>query len=172
MLQENKKSNIKTQFVKVGDKLRLKEITAQVGDTMKKPTSMIFPLMIKFRSRDILQVIVGSSILAIPVAFTEETRELGKTLPLINVFGFLLLSILFISLFVYYNYYRNKLRENFDEFIKRIVSTYVFSFIVVAVLMTLIQGAPWTTDWMLAFKRVTIVAFPASMSAAVADMIR
>ena len=169
---QGSKEHIKTQFVKVGDKLRLKEIAAQLGDKARVSNKIIFPLMLKFKPRDILQIIVGSSILAIPVAFTQETWDLGKTLPLLNVFGFLLLSILFISLFVYYNYYRGKLRENFDEFSKRVISTYVFSFIVVAVLMTLIQGAPWATDWVLAFKRITIATFPASMSAAVADMIR
>ena len=41
--------------------------------------------------------------------------------------------------------------------------------IVVGALLTVIQKAPWTTDTLLAVKRMLIVAFPASMSAAVSD---
>jgi uncharacterized membrane protein len=115
---------------------------------------------------------VGASILAIPVGFTEETWRLGETLPLANVIGFMILSVVFVAIFVYYNYYRSNLRQHHGEFIKRVVSTYVFSFLVVALILTLIQRTPWNTDIILAFKRTIIVAFPASMSAAVADMIR
>ena len=55
---------------------------------------------------------------------------------------------------------------------KRACSTYFISFMVVALLLTLIQRTPWNTDWIIAFKRVVIVTFPASMSAAVADVIK
>ncbi len=41
--------------------------------------------MVEFRPRDLLQVLVGSSLLAIPMAFTAETWELGEQLPIINV---------------------------------------------------------------------------------------
>lgn len=126
----------------------------------------------EFHLKDALQVIIGASILAIPVGFTEETWKLGESLPLANVLGFMILSLSFISVFVYYNYYKNHLRKNWDEFTKRVLSTYVFSFLVVSLVLTLIQRTPWTIDFILAFKRVVIVTFPASMSAAVADMIR
>ncbi|MDZ7797967.1 MAG: hypothetical protein U5N56_13450 [Candidatus Marinimicrobia bacterium] len=43
------------------------------------------PVMVEFRPRDLLQIIVGASILAVPVAFTEETWMLGGELPLKNV---------------------------------------------------------------------------------------
>ena len=35
------------------------------------------PLMIEFRPRDVMQVIVGASLLSIPVCFTEEVWVLG-----------------------------------------------------------------------------------------------
>jgi uncharacterized membrane protein len=59
-----------------------------------------------------------------------------------------------------------------DEFVKRTLSIYLVSFAVVAILLTLIQRAPWTTDWVLAFKRIVLISFPSSMSAAVSDMIK
>jgi len=128
---------------------------------------------LEFNIKDVLQVMIGASILAIPVGFTEETWKLGESLPLLNVIGFLILSLLFIAIFVYYNYYYTEhLKKHWDEFIKRVFSTYIFSFIVVAIVLTLIQRTPWSTNWILAFKRIVLVTFPASMSAAVADMIK
>jgi uncharacterized membrane protein len=127
----------------------------------------------EFHPKDLLQVMIGASILAIPVGFTEETWELGGQLPWINIFGLLIMSVLFIAAFVYYNYHRkHKVTKHWNEFTKRVFSTYVFSFLVVAILLTLIQRAPWKTDVLLAVKRIIIVSFPASMSAAVADMIK
>jgi len=133
---------------------------------------VVSPLMLEFNPKDVLQVIVGSAILAVPVGFTEETWHLGESLPLQNIIYLLALSLLFISAFVYYNYYKEHISTHWDELLKRVISTYIISFLVVATLLTLIQRTPWSTDWLLAFKRVVIVAFPSSMSAAVADMIK
>lgn len=127
----------------------------------------------EFLIKDVLQVVIGAGVLAIPVGFTEETWRLGEYLPLLNVFFFVLLSLTFISFFVYYNYHHKlKMKGHMDEFAKRVVFTYFFSFLVVAVLLTLIQKAPWQTDILLAFKRTALVTFPASMSAAVADTLK
>ena len=51
-------------------------------------------------------------------------------------------------------------------------SIYVFSLVVVGLLLTLIQRCPWGFDNALALKRILIVAFPASMSAAVSDTLK
>jgi uncharacterized membrane protein len=130
------------------------------------------PLMIEFKPRDVMQVVVGASLLSIPVAFTEETWVLGAELPLLNVIGLSALSLLFIGLFVYYNFYRFSFRGHALEFMKRVLGTYVISLLVVALLLTLINKCPWSTDWITALKRVLIVAFPASMSASVSDSIK
>jgi uncharacterized membrane protein len=60
------------------------------------------PFMVEFRLRDLMQVIVGASLLAIPVAFTEEVWKLSAELPLANVLGLSALSLLFIGLFVFF----------------------------------------------------------------------
>ena len=129
------------------------------------------PLRFKFYLKDVIQVMVGASILAVPVGFTEETWRLGESLPMINIIYLLSISLIFVSMFVYYNFYRNSIKENYIEYSKRVFSTYFISFLVVTLLLVVIQRAPWQTDWILALKRTIIVAFPASMSAAVADMI-
>lgn len=130
--------------------------------------------IILFYLRDMLQIAVGASILAVPVAFTEEVWDLGKDLPFLNVLGISLLSLFFITAFVYYNYDHDHHhgRIHYGEFIKRVAVTYLFSILIVAVILTLIQAAPWQVEWILALKRTLIVAFPASMSAAVADAIK
>jgi len=160
----------KSEVVRIAGKLKeIVTIHDEKGNVLHK---IISPLMVEFHPKDVLQVVIGASILAVPVGFTEETWNLGKTLPLKNVVGLLLLSLLFISAFVYHNYYKNILKDHLGEFVKRVCSTYLISFIVVALLLTLIQRTPWNTDWIIAFKRVVIVTFPASMSAAVADVIK
>jgi len=149
-----------------------KEVVTVKDEAGKVLHKIINPLMITFRLKDVLQVIVGASILAIPVAFTEETWKLGESLPLLNIILLMALSLTFISLFIYYNYYREHLKEHWEEFTKRALSTYMIAFLVVALILTIIQMAPWSTDLLLAFKRIVLVAFPASMSGAVADTIK
>lgn len=82
------------------------------------------------------------------------------------------LSLLFIASFVYYNYYRYSFSGHALDYIKRVFSTYVFSLLVVALILTIIQKCPWGIDNALAIKRIIIVAFPASMSATVSDILK
>jgi uncharacterized membrane protein len=130
------------------------------------------PIMVEFRPRDLLQVIVGASILAVPVAFTEETWRLGEKLPLLNVLGLTSLSLIFIGLFVYFNFYRRMLKEHIWEYIKRVLAIYLFSLLIVGILLTLIEQCPWGVNNLLAIKRILIVGFPASMSAAISDALK
>jgi len=130
------------------------------------------PLMVEFRLRDLMQVIVGASILAVPVAMTEETWVLGAELPMQNVLMLSGLSLLFIAGFVYYNFYRFNFKGHRFEYIKRVAAIYLFSMLVVGLLLTIIQKCPWGVDNLLAVKRILIVAFPASMAAAVSDTLK
>jgi len=58
------------------------------------------------------------------------------------------------------------------EYYKRVAAIYLFSLLVVSLILTIIQKCPWGTDNLLALKRIFIVAFPASMSAAVSDALK
>ena len=166
-------NNLKTKRRTIRVAGKLKEVVTVSDEKGKVLHRILSPLMVEFYPRDLIQIIVGATILAIPVAFTEETWNLGQKLPLSNVIVLFALSLLFISIFVYYNYYRqNSVKPYIDEFFKRTFGTYIGAFVVVTILLVVIQKAPWTTDWLLALKRTIIVTFPASMSAAVADMIK
>jgi len=130
------------------------------------------PLMLEFKPRDIMQVIVGSALLAIPVSLTEEAWNLGAILPNTNIALICLLSLIFISVFVYFNFYKVTLKGYVIEFIKRVIGTYLISLVVVAVILTLLEKCPWQTDLYVAIKRIIIVAFPAAMSGTLSDTIK
>ena len=129
------------------------------------------PLMVEFKARDVLQVVVGASLLAVPVAFTEEVWNLGGRLPTGNVAGLAALSLGFVGLFVYFNFYRGFLRQYVQEYVKRVLLIYLLSLLVVSLILYLVQQLP-LDEPVLAVKRAIIVAFPASMSAAVSDMLK
>lgn len=130
------------------------------------------PLMLEFKPRDIMQVIVGASLLAIPVSLTEEAWNLGELLPNTNIFVIAILSLMFVSVFVYFNFYKVTLKGYVFDFIKRVFGTYFISLIVVALILTIIQKCPWGIDNVLAIKRIIIVAFPAAMSGTLSDTIK
>ena len=130
------------------------------------------PIMLEFNPRDIMQVIIGSALLAIPVSLTEEAWNLGETLPNSNVLMISILSLLLISVFVYFNFYKVTLKGYVADFIKRVIGTYIISLLVVALILTLIEKCPWGIDNVLGIKRIIIVAFPAAMSGTLSDTIK
>lgn len=130
------------------------------------------PIMVEFRPRDLFQVIVGASLLAIPVAFTEEVWVLGENLPTINVAAIAILSLSIVATFVYYNFYRFNFKGHLTEYLKRVIGTYGVSLLIVALLLTILQKCPWGIDNVLALKRIILVAFPASMSGTLSDTIK
>jgi len=167
---KKKQQNTKSEIIRVAGKL--KEVVTVLDGKGNVLHKMIQPLMVEFYPRDVIQIIVGATILAIPVVLTEETWALGETLPWLNVFIILAMSLVFVSLFVYFNYYRRKFKSHVFDFCKRVIVTYVLSFAVVAALLSLIQMAPWQTNMALAMKRIIIVTLPATMSAAIVDVIK
>ncbi|MFC2124605.1 DUF2391 family protein [Bacteroidota bacterium] len=130
------------------------------------------PLMVEFKPRDVIQVVVGAALLAIPVSLTEEAWNLGKILPVQNVLYISTLSLFIIAVFVYFNFYRFTFKGHVIDFIKRVVGTYLISLIVVALILSIIQKCPWGVDNILAIKRIIIVAFPAAMSGTLSDTIK
>ncbi|MGB0368234.1 MAG: hypothetical protein ACPGD8_02445, partial [Flavobacteriales bacterium] len=97
---------------------------------------------------------------------------LGETLATINVMAIAALSLLFVSAFVFFNFYRFNFKQHRFEFLKRVLGTYLISALVVAILLTIIQKCPWGIDNIVAVKRIVIVSFPAVMSATLSDTIK
>lgn len=134
--------------------------------------TVMAPFMVELRPRDIMQIIIGATVLAIPVGLTEETWLLAQELSSKKVALLGLVSILFLSFFIYFNFYRYNIKGHIFDYIKRILATYLLSLTVVGVLLTIIDKCPWATDGVLAIKRVIITAFPASMAATLTDTIK
>lgn len=166
----DKSSNLKeNQIRRVSGRLhRVQPILDAAGKVIHYAVS---PLRVELRKRDLMQIIAGSAILAVPVAFTEETWRLAETLPTQNVLLLGGISIVFIATYVYFNFYKDLFHKYVSQFTKRVIAIYFISLFVVGLLLTIIQVAPWTTDFMLALKRTIIVGFPASMSATISDAI-
>ena len=157
-------------ILKIGDQLhKLTPIVDKAGGVIHH---VVTPLMVEIKARDMLQIIVGAALLAIPVSFTEEVWNLGDQLPSSRVALLGMLSFLLVALFVYCNYYQGHLRQHVLLYVYRICVTYAAALFVAAVLLTLVDRCPWGIDNVLAIKRIIIVAFPGSMSAALSDSIR
>jgi len=165
-----KMDNKKTTIERIGGYLQ--KIVTIKDSSGKVVHTIMAPFMVELRPRDIMQIIIGATILAIPIGFTEETWILGKELSLVRVFLLSGVSILFLSLFVYFNFYRFHLKDHVFDYVKRVIVTYLLSIMVVGTLLTLINKCPWNTDSLLAIKRIIITAFPASMAATLSDTLK
>lgn len=170
-IEENPKEK-KVKIKRLGRGGYLHTIIPIFDGSGKLVKNVVKPLMVELHVRDVMQIIIGSTLLAIPMAFTEETWDLGKTLPIENVLILSLISVAFIALFVYVHFYRYYLKGFVFQYIKRVLCIYILSLVVVGLLMTVIQQCPWGIDNLLAIKRIVIVAFPASMSAVATDALK
>ena len=160
------------EITRIGRAGYLHSVIPIVDSSGKIIQRIVKPLKVELKFRDMIQIFVGASLLAIPMAYTEETWQLGEKLPLLNIGILALLSIVFIAIFVYANFYRFYLKGFVFEYFKRVIAIYLVSLLVVGFLMTVIQQCPWGVDNLLAIKRIIIVTLPASMSAVAADAIK
>ena len=146
--------------------------TITVKDDEGNPVQTFeIPLKVELKLQDVLEIMVGASILAVPVAFTEEVWTMGAELPWLNIFMLNSVAILFMGSFIYFKSYRKRLSEFRLEYYKRLFSTFLLSVLIVGILLTIVNKCPWATDFDLAMKRVLIGSFPAAMSATVTDNI-
>lgn len=118
---------------------------------------------------DVIQVIVGASALSVPVAFSEEAWDLGRSLPIANIFLLVALSLLFINLYSIHNIFQGNIRHRLLTYLSRTAIDYVITIFVVCVVLLALNHLPMLTEPMVALKRIVILAFPASMGAVVVD---
>jgi uncharacterized membrane protein len=88
----------KTSVQRIGGYLH--KVIPIVDSTGKIISHAVSPLKVELRRRDIMQILVGASILSVPVAFTEETWVLGREMAFGNVILLGAISIVFIALHV------------------------------------------------------------------------
>jgi uncharacterized membrane protein len=147
----------------------LYEIVKVKDDEGQVVRTFQIPLKVEIKIKDVLQIIVGSSILAVPVAFTTEVWDMGHDLPWANVIALAAVGFVFLASFIYFSAYRNHMKMYGSEFLVRVLASYLLSLLVVGFLLTIVSKCPWFSDFDVALKRTMIGAFPASMSATVTD---
>jgi uncharacterized membrane protein len=128
--------------------------------------------MVELRPRDIWQILLGASVLALPLSLTEEVWTLGSELPMLNDLILAGLSLIVIANFIYFNFYRFYFSDHIFNYLKRVLATYLLALAAAAVFLTLFDKAPWDTALLVTVRRMIIVAFPASMSATISDVIK
>jgi hypothetical protein len=65
---------------------------------------------------DIIQVVVGACALSVPVAFSEEAWNLGRTLPVANIIVLVALSLLFVNLYSLHNIFQGRITHRILPF--------------------------------------------------------
>lgn len=164
---------VKNQTHKIHNHKISKVKTAETKLQKAQPFEKLMePPKTKFGLRNVLQAIVGATILAIPIGFTEETWRLGEILPLWNIIMIFFISIGFVTLFAYRHFKTNKPNFFWYDLVKRVGSIYLISFIVVALILFIIQKAPWNYDFILSLKRTIIVTFPSALGATIAGSLK
>jgi len=122
--------------------------------------------------RDIVEVAVGSCVMAFPVAVTEEIWNLSESMSFFRVGLVLLGSLFFLGLFTYATYYHGALEGYERSFITRVLSSYFNTLIVCALILLVLDKFPLSSQTAVAVKRVILVGFPACFSATVVDSLR
>ncbi len=128
--------------------------------------------MRKINRSDIAELVIGASVLAFPVAVTEEVWNLSEQIGLLNIMMIAIFSCLFLSVFIFYIHGEQSDDSTRRLEIKRVVATYGVTLLVCAAILILVGKFPLLTDTAVALKRVVLVAFPASFSATVVDSLR
>ena len=118
---------------------------------------------------DVIQVVVGASALAVPVAFSEESWNLSRTLPIQNIVFLIFLSVSFMGLYSFHSIFQGDIKYRLTIFIYRNILDYGLTLLVVFIVLLALNRMPIISETTVAIKRVIILSFPASMGAVVVD---
>lgn len=121
-----------------------------------------------FNLEDIIQIVIGSSLLVAPIAFSEEAWELSRSLPVRNIIFLMILSLIFIGLYVYQGIFSGNIKSRKSIFISRIFIDYGITLFVVFVILFALDKIPFQSP-LVAIKRVILIGFPASLVGVILD---
>ena len=120
------------------------------------------------RIQDLAQMLVGALALAYPTAAAEEAWNLGRDLSTGRLLALQLGAMVVIGFYVYHSYHRAGPKTDWDQFLKRIGSIYVVTFLAAASILLVLDKFPWD-ELGVALGRTVVVAFPASFAATIFD---
>jgi uncharacterized membrane protein len=125
----------------------------------------------KLQGRDVAEIVIGSLVLAFPVAITEEVWNLGAELSLGRALAISLSSLAFISVFVRTTYRHDFSFSSQKQLAARVLTVYGLTMLLSAAVLLAIDRLPLLTETMVAVKRTIIVSFSASFAATVVDSV-
>ncbi len=163
-------NNIRTEIQRINGYLR--EVVTFLDESGKPLTQLINPIMVELKPRDILQLFVGSFLIASPLCFTEEVWNLSVELPDRNAYALILLSFITVTAFIFFNFYRFQLRGHIVEFVKRVLATYLIAISSIVLILSLIDKFPIFDNPIMTIKRVIIIGFPTVFGAIISDYIK
>lgn len=123
----------------------------------------------KLASRDVAEIVIGSLVLAFPVAVTEEVWNLSSEISLGRTIFICVVSLICVSVFVQTAYRHEFSFESQKDLAARVFSVYVLTLMTAAAVLFAIGKLPLVTETLVAIKRTIIVAFPACFAATVVD---
>jgi|GEM_PF-3017352 len=127
---------------------------------------------VEFGLLDLAEIVIGATVLAIPVAYTEEVWILGEEISNLKASMVFVVSLLFTAAFTYAVFYRDHFKGYGDEFVKRLLSGYLVTLTIAALILFLVDKLPLFDDPGVALRRMILVAFPATFSATVVDSLK
>ncbi|MCB9091999.1 MAG: DUF2391 family protein [Halobacteriovoraceae bacterium] len=151
----------------------LKEVTTFLDSSGKPITHVMNPVMTELKPRDCFQIFIGAIIFGAPLCYTEEIWNLSVSIPELKVHALNIFGFVSIGFFVYFNFYRHKIAGNIINYVKRCIGIFVITFSTITFFMFLIGKLPHEAGQMLlAYKRVSLISFPALFSASISDMLK
>tara|TARA_B110000305_G_C19246854_1_gene542769 strand:- start:75 stop:473 length:399 start_codon:yes stop_codon:yes gene_type:complete len=123
----------------------------------------------KLNLEDVIQVSVGASAFAVPVAFSEESWNLSRTLPWCNVAFIVFISLLFVALYAYQVIFQGEVKHRLGGFVTRILVDYMITALIVFIILIALNRMPILSEPIIALKRIIVLSFPASMGGVVID---
>lgn len=126
-------------------------------------------MQLSLNGEDIAQIVVGASVLAVPISFSEEAWTAAIDLPLPNLMLVFILSIAFLALYAHQSLFQASVKNRKFVFVFRVFIAYLLTTLVVAVVLLSLDKLPLMSEPVVALKRIILVAMPASMGAIVVD---
>lgn len=163
-------TNFKTEIKRING--HLKEVVTFLDDSGDAIGHALNPLMVELKPRDITQIFVGSLLISAPLCFTEEVWNIGMTIEIWRTVALAMTSVLAVMSFIYFNFYRYRLKGHVIEYFKRVMATYFISTLSTIFILFIIDKLPYETSPVIAFNRVVIISFPSIFGAMVTDYLK
>jgi uncharacterized membrane protein len=123
----------------------------------------------RINTEDLVQVCLGTIIIATPIGLTDEALSLATSLPTINVISIIALSLILNSVFIFHGVYEGKVRARFPRFILRTLINYSLTILTVTGIIYLLNIDSRIETAESLVKVLIMISFPASLAGAIID---